>query len=86
MRYQAMNPNQNINGTNLREYQNSIVNETTPNNKSELSIPHLLLTFEIFNMNLHNFLIESSVSSNAMAYSVCKKLNANTTKISKHII
>ena len=39
--------------------------------------PHiLLLTFEIFNWSVHNFLVYSGASSNMMPYSVCKKLNA----------
>ena len=35
-----------------------------------------LLTFEIFNRNVHNYLVDSWDSSNVMPYSICKKLNA----------
>ena len=35
-----------------------------------------LLTFGIFNQNVHNCLVDSGASSNVMPYSVCKKLNA----------
>ena len=34
------------------------------------------LTFEIFNRNVHNFLVDSGASSNVMPYSVCKNINA----------
>ena len=35
-----------------------------------------LLTFEIFNRNVHNCLVDSGASLNVMPYSVCKKINA----------
>jgi hypothetical protein len=35
-----------------------------------------LLTFEIFNRNVHNCLVNSGASSNVMPYSVYKNLNA----------
>ena len=44
--------------------------------KSRSQTPPSLLTFEIFNRNVHNCLVESGDSSNVMAYSFCKKLNA----------
>ena len=34
-----------------------------------------LLTFDIFNRNVHNCLVDSRASSNVMPNSVCKKLN-----------
>ena len=34
-----------------------------------------LLTFGIFNRNVHNCLVDSRASSNVLPYSVCKKLN-----------
>ena len=39
--------------------------------------PPFLLTFEIFNKNIHNCMIESGSSSNVMSLYVCKKLNAS---------
>ena len=44
--------------------------------KSRSQTPPFLLTFEIFNRNVHNCLVDSGDSSNVMPYSVCKKLNA----------
>jgi hypothetical protein len=43
--------------------------------KSRSQTPPFLLTFEIFNINVHNCLVDSGASSNVMSYSVCKKLN-----------
>lgn len=44
--------------------------------KSRFQTPPFLLTFEIFNRNVHNCLVNSGASSNMMPYSVCKKINA----------
>ena len=44
--------------------------------RSRSQTPPFLLTFEIFNRNVHNCLVDSRASSNVMPYSVCKKLNA----------
>ena len=44
--------------------------------KSRYQTLPLLLTFDIFNQNVHNFLVDYRASSNAMPYLVCKKLNA----------
>ena len=44
--------------------------------KSRSQTLPFLLTFEIFNRNVDNFLVDSRASSNLMPYSVCKKLNA----------
>lgn len=43
---------------------------------SRSQTPPFLLTFEIFNRNVHNCLVDSGASSNMTPYSVCKKLNA----------
>ena len=42
-----------------------------PKNKN----PPFLLTFEIFNHNVHNFLVDSRASVNVMSLSVCKRIN-----------
>ena len=42
-----------------------------PKNKN----PPFLLTFEIFNHNVHNCLVDSGASVNVMPISVCKKIN-----------
>jgi hypothetical protein len=40
-----------------------------------MSLP-FLLTFEIFNRNVHNCMVDSGASSNVMPLSVCQKINA----------
>jgi hypothetical protein len=49
-------------------------------------VPLFLLTFEVFNRNLHNCLVDSRESSNVMPLSICKKLNAIPLKSDKHVI
>ena len=44
--------------------------------KSRSQTPPFLLTFDIFNRNVHNCLVDSGSSLNVMPYFVCKKLNA----------
>ena len=46
--------------------------------KSRSQTQPFLLTFEIFNGNVHNCLVDSRASSNVMPYSVCRKLNVKT--------
>jgi len=38
-------------------------------------IPPFLITYEIFNRNVHNYLVDSEASSNIMPRVVCTKLN-----------
>lgn len=38
-------------------------------------IPPFLLTYEIFNRNVHNYLVDSGTSSNIMPRAMCTKLN-----------
>ena len=42
--------------------------------------------FEVFNRNIHNFLVNSGASSNVMPLSICKKLSAAPVKSDKHVI
>jgi hypothetical protein len=39
------------------------------------NVPPFLLTFQIFNRNVHNFMVDSGVSSNVMPLFVCQKIN-----------
>ena len=62
-----------------REIRNTNIDSTSHPNHPKLGskgTPPFLLTFEIFNRNVHNCMVDSGVSSNAMPLSVCKKLNA----------
>ena len=52
------------------------VNGALIGRKSRSQTPLFLLTFDIFNKNVHNCLVDSGASSNVMPYSVCKELNA----------
>jgi hypothetical protein len=58
----------------------SNVNVALIGDKSGSHTPPFLLTFEIFNRNVHNCLIDSGDSSIVMPYSVCKKLNIEPNK------
>ena len=44
--------------------------------KSRSQTPPFLLTFEIFNRNVHNCLVNAGFSLNVISYLVCKKINA----------
>jgi ribonuclease HI len=50
------------------------------------NVPPFLLTFEIFNRNVHNCMVDSRVSSNVMPWSVCQKINAEVQPSTLKII
>lgn len=54
--------------------------------KSNSSTPPFLLTFEIFNNNVSNCMVDSRASSNVMPYSVGRKMNAEIQKYETRII
>ena len=54
--------------------------------KSKYTTPPFLLTFEIFNMNVSNCMVDSGASTNVMTFSVAKKLNAKIQKYEIKII
>jgi hypothetical protein len=62
------------------------VNACSLDKRGRPFVPPFLLTFEVFNRNLHNFLVDSGASSNVMPLSICKKLNATPLKSDKHVI
>jgi hypothetical protein len=49
-------------------------------------MPPFLLTFEVFNRNLHNFLVDSRVSSNVMPLAVYNKIGFVPLKSDKLVI
>ena len=49
------------------------IGETNIGGKSKRKHPPFLLTFEIFNHNVHNFLVDSGASVNVMPMSVRKR-------------
>ena len=78
-------PSSVANTSSMENKEKTIEEEKRPNlraggaligRKSRFQTPPFLLTFEIFNRNVHNYLVDLGDSSNAMPYSVCKKLNA----------
>lgn len=54
--------------------------------KSKSMTPPFLLTFEIFNMNIHNFLVDYDMSSNIKNYVIAKNINAKLKKMNTQII
>jgi hypothetical protein len=50
------------------------------------NVPPFLLTFEIFNRNVHNCMVDSGALSNVMPWSVCQKINAEVEPSSLKII
>eukprot|EP00253_Pinus_taeda_P026383 PITA_26383 len=54
--------------------------------RSNSHTPPFLLTYEIYNRNLYNYLIDSGASSNIMPTSVCSKLNIKPQKSVIHIV
>ena len=51
------------------------IGEASMGGKPKSKNPPFLLTFEIFNHNLHNCLVDSGASVNVMPLSVCKRIN-----------
>jgi len=80
-----VNPNPSYGKITSGKKRKSNINLVSTNKKSMLYIPSFLLTFKIFNMNLHNCLVDSSASSNVVPFYMCKKLNATPTKCDTHI-
>jgi hypothetical protein len=72
--------------TSINKGRNPTVNACSEDKKGKPFFPPLLLTFEVFNRNLHNCLVDSGASSNVMPLSICKKLNAVPLKREKHVI
>jgi hypothetical protein len=68
-----------ISGTTTKNQQSSVVN-------TRKNVPPFLLTFEIFNRNVHNCMVDSGASSNVMPLSVCQKINAEVQPSSLKII
>ena len=64
----------------------NVINKVDPNDitlirgRSRSHTPPFLLTYEIFNKNLHNCLVDSRASSNILPKSICAKLNVQPQK------
>jgi hypothetical protein len=62
------------------------INTYSEGRKEKHFVPPFLLTFEIFKRNLHNCLVDSRASSNAMPLVVCNKVGVVPLKSDKHVI
>jgi len=62
------------------------VNICLGDRKEKPFVPPFLLTFEVFNRNLHNCLVDFGVSSNMMPLAICNKLVVIPLKSDKHVI
>jgi hypothetical protein len=51
------------------------INATSIGEYSKSQICRFLLTYKIFNFNVHNFLVDFGASSNIMPYSTCQRIN-----------
>jgi hypothetical protein len=73
------NVDKTVSGTATKNQQNFVVN-------SHKNVPRFLLTFEIFNRNVHNYMVDSGASSNVMPLSVCQKFNVEVQPSNLKII
>ena len=55
------------------------INEASTRGKSKSQTLPFLLSFEIFNYNVHSCLVDSGASSNVMTLSICKNINGQPT-------
>lgn len=54
--------------------------------ESNLGCPPFLLSFQVFNYNVHKFLVDYSATTNVMPLSIAKKINAQWSETSTRII
>lgn len=62
----------------------TIVNSTNVNSKS--IFPPFVLTFEIFNYNVHNCLVDSGASTNVIPLPIVNKIKSKPEKMDAKII
>jgi hypothetical protein len=63
----------------------STVNASLTGQRSRSTTP-FLITFEIFNRNVHNCMVDSGASSNVIPFKVCEKLNVKPEESDIQII
>ena len=73
------NLDKTIFGTTIKNQQNSTV-------LSRKNVPPFLLTFEIFNRNVHNCMVDYGALSNVMPLSMCQKINVEVKNYDLKII
>jgi ribonuclease HI len=85
-------PGSNVNNVNNVNNVDKVALETvskkpqTTTLSTRKNVPPFLLTFEIFNRNVHNCMVDSGASSNVMPWSVCQKINAEVEPSTLKII
>ena len=62
------------------------IGEASLGGKSRYKTPTFLLTFETFNYNVHNCLVDSGASVNVMPLSVCKQINGQPKPTTGHVL
>ena len=62
------------------------ISEASIGGKSKSKILPFLLSFDIFNHNVHKFLVDSGAAANFMPLSVCKRINGKPTPSTGKII
>jgi hypothetical protein len=63
-----------------------VVNASLSGKRSRSTTPPFFITFEIFNRNVHNCMVDSSAFSNVMPLKVCEKLNVKIEEYDIQII
>jgi hypothetical protein len=85
-------PVSNVNNVNNNVHNVKVVEENASKKpqattlSTRKNVPPFLLTFEIFDRNVHNYMVDSGASSNVMPWSVCQKINAKVEPSSLKII
>jgi len=54
-----------------------VVNASLSGQRSRSTTPPFFITFEVFNRNVHNCMVDLGASSNVMPFKVCERLNIN---------
>jgi hypothetical protein len=63
-----------------------VVNASLFGKRSRSNTPPFLITFDTFNRNVHNFMVDSGVSSNVMPIKFCERLNVKPEESDIQII
>ena len=62
------------------------IGEASLGGKSKYRTPAFLLTFEIFNYNMHNCLVDCGASVNFMPLLVCKHINGQPKMTTRQVV
>jgi ribonuclease HI len=79
-------PVNNVNNVDKLALETASKKPQTSTLSTRKNVPPFLLTFEIFNRNVHNCMVDSGESSNVMPWSVCQKINAEVEPSTLKII